>query len=126
MNYYFRSSDHVKLENELVQLLQNSFTGIVRGVKMEPVDLDRVDGNLVFRYNVRRVTLTLGIDEGNYWIKLERGTKGSIETQYDLKDPHDLADAGNVILNWLFLQEFSSDPHLELRERIKKENAKYD
>lgn len=124
MNYQLKLSKQLAQEVDFLQMLRNTLGEFGEGVALDHIELCREGGNTVLKYGVRRAEL-IQLDTG-FWLRLNRGTKSSIETQFDLDDAEDQVDAVCHTINWLLLDEFSCTNPTELKAMIDKQAAKYD
>lgn len=124
MNLYLRPDKKLAQYDKYVSVLNVSLYEIASGVGRDFITMSRTERGTMFTYGIRTVEFYQRPDDDHFWLQLKRGTKGSIDSHYDNSD-EDFVDAVNVTLNWLVHQEYSSDNHIELTERLAREAAKY-
>jgi len=122
MNYFLSPDNRMRQEEEFLHVLRNSLVEIGEGHVRNAIGFSRTTEGMVFTLGARQVTFYQPADDDNYWLKLTRGTKGRTDTHFS---DAEMVDGVNTTLNWLIHQEFSSDNHIELTERLAKEANKY-
>ncbi len=122
MNLYLKPSIQMVQADAYMAVLRNSLQEIGTGVDRQYIHLARSGRGWTFTYGLRVVEFYQTSDDDNFWLRMTRGTKGSIETNFG---DTEIVESVNITLNWLVHQEYSSDNPIELTERLAKEARKY-
>lgn len=124
MNTFLRPDRKLQQYGEFIAALNDQLFKISTTGDPIFIELSHIERGMSLNYGLRTVEfIQLPDDDDDFWLKLARGTKGSIESHYSTEE---LEEAVNVTLNWLVHQEYSIDDHFELTERLAKEARKYE